>query len=42
MDPLDQIKLESLMRISTGSPDVTIGLIDGPVDLNHLVFMNLE
>ena len=26
------------MNISDGSPDVTIGLIDGPVDLNHPAF----
>jgi subtilisin family serine protease len=38
MDPLDQIKLHSLMSISTGSPKIVIGVIDGPVDLNHHAF----
>lgn len=35
MDPLDQIKLRPLMNISCGSPEVLIGMIDGPVYLNH-------
>jgi subtilisin family serine protease len=38
MDPLSQIKLHSLMEISSGSPDVIIGLIDGPIDFNHPAF----
>jgi subtilisin family serine protease len=38
MDPLSLIRLRSLMNISGGSPDITIGLIDGPVDLNHPAF----
>ena len=38
MDPLSQIRLQSLMDISSGSPNITIGLIDGPVDLNHPAF----
>jgi subtilisin family serine protease len=35
MDPLSLVRLRSLMNISSGSPDITIGLIDGPVDLSH-------
>jgi hypothetical protein len=35
MDPLDQIKIRPLMNISSGIPEVVIGVIDGPVDLNH-------
>ena len=35
MDPLNQTGLQSLMNVSTGDPDVVIGIIDGPVDLNH-------
>lgn len=38
MDPLDQIKLRPLMNISTGNPEVTIGVIDGPVYLAHPAF----
>jgi subtilisin family serine protease len=38
MDPLSQIKLHSLMEISSGSPDVVIGLIDGPIDFDHSAF----
>lgn len=35
MDPLDQIKLHPLMNIASGIPEVVIGMIDGPVYLNH-------
>lgn len=35
MNPLDLTGLQSLMSISSGNPDVVIGLIDGPVDLGH-------
>lgn len=35
MDPLSQTRLDSLMTISSGSPDISIGLIDGPVDFSH-------
>jgi subtilisin family serine protease len=35
MNPLDLVKLTTLMEHSSGSPDVTIGLIDGPVVTNH-------
>ena len=35
MNALDLIKLTSLMEISTGRPEVAIGLIDGPVAVNH-------
>jgi subtilisin family serine protease len=38
MDPLNQIRLRSLMSISSGSPEIVIGVIDGPVDLNHPAF----
>jgi subtilisin family serine protease len=39
MDPLEQVKLRSLMAISTGIPDVVVGLIDGPVDFEHSAFL---
>jgi subtilisin family serine protease len=42
MDPLNLIRLQSLMAISTGTPNVTIGLIDGPVDLSHPAFDGLK
>jgi subtilisin family serine protease len=32
------INLHSLMSISRGNPEVTIGIIDGPADLNHPAF----
>ena len=35
MDPLVQTRLLSLMNVSSGRPDIIIGVIDGPVDLNH-------
>ncbi|MGH6838356.1 MAG: S8 family serine peptidase [Methylocella sp.] len=35
MDPLDLIKLTALMERTTGSPEVKIGLIDGPVVTQH-------
>lgn len=38
MDPLDLIKLRPLMDISSGIPEVVIGVIDGPVDFNHSAF----
>jgi subtilisin family serine protease len=40
MDPLEQVKLRSLMAISTGAPGVIIGLIDGPIDFNHSAFQS--
>jgi subtilisin family serine protease len=38
MDPLEQVKLPSLMAISSGIPDVVIGLIDGPINFTHSAF----
>lgn len=38
MDPLAQTGLQSLMHVSSGRRDVVIGIIDGPVDLNHSAF----
>ncbi|MDQ3852127.1 MAG: S8 family serine peptidase [Thermoproteota archaeon] len=38
MDSLEQVRLQSLMAISTGIPEVVIGLIDGPIDFNHAAF----
>jgi subtilisin family serine protease len=35
MTPLDLVGLIPLMNRTSGSPDVTIGLIDGPVAMNH-------
>ena len=36
MDPLDLVKLTALMERTSGSPEVKIGLIDGPVAIQHL------
>jgi subtilisin family serine protease len=38
MDPLELIKIQNLMKITKGDPNITIGLIDGPVDLGHPAF----
>jgi subtilisin family serine protease len=38
MDPLIQTRLHSLMNLSSGHPDVVIGVIDGPVDFSHPAF----
>lgn len=35
MGPLDLVKLTAVMERSSGSPDVKIGLIDGPVVTDH-------
>ena len=35
MDPLDLVKLKMLMERTSGIPDVKIGLIDGPVVVQH-------
>jgi subtilisin family serine protease len=35
MGPLDAVNLTSLMHRTLGKPEITIGLIDGPVALNH-------
>lgn len=38
MDPISQAGLQSLMKSSSGHPDIVIGIIDGPIDLNHPAF----
>ncbi len=35
MSPLDLVKLTPLMEVTRGRPEITIGLIDGPVVVNH-------
>ena len=40
MDPLELIGLSNILNISRGSPDVSIGLIDGPLDFTHPSFAN--
>jgi subtilisin family serine protease len=35
MNPLDLIKLSQLMELTSGRPEVVIGLIDGPVAVDH-------
>ena len=44
MKPLDLVKLTPLMEITSGRPDVTIGLIDGPVAVGNpdLVHENIR
>jgi subtilisin family serine protease len=38
MEALDQIRLQSLMNLSSGNSTIKIGIIDGPVDLYHPAF----
>ena len=35
MDPLELVKLRALMERTSGSPQLRIGLIDGPVVTSH-------
>jgi hypothetical protein len=35
MGPLELVKLDRLIQLSTGRPEVVIGLIDGPVAVEH-------
>jgi subtilisin family serine protease len=35
MDPLDLVRLSELMAMTTGSAEVVVGLMDGPVALDH-------
>src|SRR5688572_12353690 len=35
MSPLDSVRLSNLMALTSGNPEISVGLIDGPVDLNH-------
>jgi subtilisin family serine protease len=35
MTPLELVRLSSLMALSPGRPEIVVGLIDGPVALNH-------
>ena len=34
-DPLDLVKLKGLMELTAGRPEIKVGLIDGPVALDH-------
>jgi len=44
MNPLDLVKLTALMEITSGKPEVVIGLIDGPIasDLPDLASKNIR
>jgi subtilisin family serine protease len=35
MTPLDLVKLTALMQITSGRPEIVMGLLDGPVALDH-------
>lgn len=35
MNPLDLVKLTSLMKLTSGIPEIVVGLLDGPVAMNH-------
>src|SRR5687768_16707329 len=38
MTPLGQTRLSALMELTQGLPDIVIGLIDGPVAIDHPAF----
>jgi subtilisin family serine protease len=44
MNHLDLVKLPALMHLTIGRPDIVVGLIDGPVAMNHpdLVSANIR
>lgn len=42
MDTIQLVKLSRLMKLSTGNPNIKIGVIDGPVDFSHPDFSNLN
>ncbi|KJU82907.1 subtilisin-like protein [Candidatus Magnetobacterium bavaricum] len=42
VSPLRLIRLESLMTRTQGTPDVTVGIIDGPVEVNHPDFRGVN
>ena len=35
MNPLDLVKLTALMAVTDGRPEIAVGLVDGPVALDH-------
>jgi subtilisin family serine protease len=35
MNPLDLVNLSPLMKLTAGNPDISVGLIDGPVATSH-------
>ena len=35
MNPLEVINLTSVMKLTSGRPEIVIGLIDGPVAMGH-------
>src|SRR5690349_10801031 len=35
MSPLELIKLSELMQLTSGRPEIKVGLIDGPLDTSH-------
>jgi subtilisin family serine protease len=38
--PLDQVRLQSIMNLSSGYHKIVVGIIDGPVNLNHPAFQD--
>src|SRR5689334_1050337 len=35
MNHLDLVKLTAVMELTNGRPEITVGLLDGPVSVNH-------
>jgi subtilisin family serine protease len=42
LNPLTQIHAEEVIKLSSGRSDIVIGIIDGPVDLTHEAFVNIN
>ncbi|MDZ7963155.1 MAG: S8 family serine peptidase [Aulosira sp. DedQUE10] len=42
MNPLDLVKLTVLMELTSGRPEIGIGLIDGPIAVNHPDFSGTQ
>src|SRR5215212_6908515 len=40
INPLDQVKLHSIMKLSRGHHKIVVGVIDGPVNLSHPAFQD--
>lgn len=42
MNPLDLVKLTVLMELTSGRPEIGVGLIDGPIAVNHPDFSGTQ
>lgn len=42
MRPLETVNLRPLMKLTEGRKDISIGIIDGPIELSHPAFINAK